>query len=87
MRCTGEIIFLSSAVEIRQGKVITAFNDEATSFLCSKFYTTATGNTIVKFILNLEDLHGQRIAILCLVRKRGERGKEYLYKSFCECKF
>jgi hypothetical protein len=27
-------------VEIRQGKVITAFNDEATSFLCSKFYTT-----------------------------------------------
>ena len=32
-------------------------------------------------------LYGQRIAILCLVRKQGERGKEYLYKSFCECKF
>ena len=58
MRCTGEIIFFSSAVEIRQGKVITAFNDEATSFLCPKFYTTATSNTLVKLILNLNSVQG-----------------------------
>ncbi len=58
IRCTGEIIFLRCTVEIRQGKVITAFEQEAASFLGSKFYTTATSNTIVKLILNLNSVQG-----------------------------
>ena len=58
MRCTGEIVFLCGAIKVRQRKVVTAFNDEAAGFLCSEFYTAATGNTVVEFILNLNSVYG-----------------------------
>ena len=48
MRCTGEIVFLCGAVKVGQRKIVTAFNDEAAGFLCSEFYTAATGNTVVE---------------------------------------
>ena len=57
MRCTGEIVFLCGAVKVGQRKVVTAVSDEGTGFLCSEYYTAATGNTGVVVILNLNSMH------------------------------